>query len=730
MSYSNNGFRLPLRTSPNGRSSRSSTDYDLEELSPRPSSPLITPERARDFDRRPYRDANSSRDRKGKGKGKAVAYADREAFPPMSVVDRMRLYREGRAAEKQRDTQGREEWERRRGPSWKPPSPSDLRHGDIDAEILRDMDYTPQQSFVESVFLGRANPAREQALTDLDTTFRTMALREQQIHNELQRLLNAQSSAIERGANGGSDRGTDSDSLTPRPGSPRQQHKSDIRNADALKPTVIPVRQPKNKPPSLRHVRNSITRMVAMLADLKAEEDAYVSSTLSARKAALVKANKLSTKHKAIVSELHSMEENDDDPLRREIDSMQGEYERVCGDIQDFEEKLRDLKRAKAQLQRRMEEARSERESGLSGYQGALRETERSIGEMMSRPGIKILDLAGLADLDFQDQKDAVDDAREKAGTGDNTRDEQLMERRLSGREFMRLRPERRTLAMAMEWWEGEVALLRRRKEAVDRERAALEEGCEVWVDVVQRILDYEARLAGALKQSMAASTSILSPSSERERQEVALFKQQYGDLRQTLDGLRQSMIYVEQKGWNLLVAAIGAELEGFTEGERILRTMMQTKGIEIGEDFGPLESQHGDNLLKTATDGLIGERGHQGENDSGSGQQDTVEELTGSVVRRWSGHPESPETVNNQGPLNEHSKDSSPDEPHEESDNEVPHGLLTADTHTDESENEQHNEVPAEFLSMHGGPMEKDSIDSQDSNEVPGDLMNESHLV
>ncbi|KAH6645260.1 hypothetical protein BKA67DRAFT_108669 [Truncatella angustata] len=684
-------------------------DYDLSELSPRPSSPLLSPDHVRDFgfhDSAAYHD-NSKDKGNGKGKAKAAAYAEPgEQFPPISVVDRMRTHRQDQAASRERERRVREDERERNGPRWIPPASTDYRDHDARTQGYPANTRSTQNqgrnlgtSFMG--FLSSAPSSTEQGPTnEVDNTFRTIQRRERQIQKELQKLLDAQARALDQGAasDGTSQAGSDTPRHTSRASSSPYRSRSVSSHGDPVAPAVVPVRQPKPRPLTIRQVRTSIARSMAMLSDLKEEEDACIVSAISARTTALAKANKLSRQHKAIAADLRTLEM--DDPLRKELEGMNGEYGKVCADIDEFEGKLRQMKHRKRVLEARMEEVKSERESGLSGYKGALRETERDIGEMMRIPGVKVLSIEDTA-------KGPQPEVQE-----DNA-DDKVIDRALSGHEFMRMRPERRTLAMAKEWWEGEMALLSRRKDDVDKERDALSEGSEVWAQTVQLINDYERRLGAALSNSMQA------PPKERQKSEADLFQAQYRDLQQTIKEIEKNLHHVEEKGWNLLVAAIGAELEGFMEGENILADLMRSKGYEVLADSG-----------------LLGLDDEQSVNNRD--EIDTKNDAI--VVRRWGGHSELRTPPVSQEEHREEADTSRINEPpsdllqnhgdhRDESDNEVPADLLVSQVHREESEDEHANEVPAEFLSTHDGLPEVKAKqhgieEEEEDNEIPRDLL------
>ncbi|KAH8682712.1 hypothetical protein BX600DRAFT_506278 [Xylariales sp. PMI_506] len=714
-SSSNGNPILPLHAK-----RRDSNEYDLAELSPRASSPLLSPDRSRNFENQQSLSQTGSGERKRKGK--AVAYAENvEEFPPISVVDRMRIHRENHAAWKERERQDKMQSRHLRSPpSWRPPSPSDFRD-DEDDEHYSQISYgqasasrgaNPRMSFIGLLNPSQSTTAERGFASDVDNTFRTLQRRNLQIQKELQKLLDLQAATLEHGGAGAasSDIASHSGSDTPRrtsraSSSSPYRSRADFRHDNSrLAPVVVPVRQPKPRPLTIRQIRTSIARSMAILADLKEEEDAYIASAISARKTALAKANKLSHQYKAITADLRSLQS--DDPLQRELNSLTEEHKKVRSDIEAFELKLKALKNTKRQLEVRMEEVRSERESGLSGYRGALRETERGIGEMMRSPGVKILAPEEMAMLD-------TDTAGNLSASGSTAKGSDATG--LTGREFMSMRPERRTLAMAKEWWESEITLLNQRKSAVDKERSALEEGLDIWKQVTDVIVDYERRLATAL-DGPSASIYSAAGGSENDKDSIrhaeeAMFQKQYRDLSETIKLLQSQLGEVEAKGWNLLVAAIGAELEGFRMGEEILSRVMKAKGLGflIEDDEQETEGR------------LVEDRDIIDEEVRGVDQDD--HQLSGSVVRRWAHQDGSPDRSSSPAPNpasplphapssisnEDFEKHNDPppdllissDNEHgnrDESDNEVPPDLLVHQ----ESEDEHANEVPSEFLSMH----------------------------
>ncbi|KAI2605572.1 hypothetical protein GGR54DRAFT_621296 [Hypoxylon sp. NC1633] len=686
---------LPLHTSPPPRPFE---EHDLSEFSPRPDDALLSP----DFTHKlPYIDdvsgdhdgsgtasagtgRNSTRS-KGKGKAIAFAYPDRPPYSRSRTVNAANDF--GTSSDYNQETL-------KPPPGIWRPSIRTEQHGSNLANT------SLHTSFVESIIMARPNQTSNHMLRlEVDNTFRTIQRREHQMHNELQKLLDAQGAALERDLEGDgtgrassehAQRGISPDSTTS------------TARSKLSEGSVVPVRQPRRKPISKRQARVGIARFVTMLADLKNEEDAYIAGALADRKTALSRLRNLSSKRKSITTEMKALEEDNELPVRAEIAAMEDQHRTVCSNISKLEERLSALRRAKADLERRLGEARSTRDSSLSGYKGALRQCEQGIAELMKYPGIQLLEVE---DLQGQGEDVAA-----------------LMSKHVSGFEFLSLRPERRTIDMAKDWWEGEVAVLEQRKVGVDKERAALEEGNEIWQQVLSLITDFETRLNESLYVVMQRRNfDVGNPDT--------ILRSQYGALKTTVNELQKLHDYVEPRGWNLLIAAIGAELAHLVGLKDFLAEMIRGAGYDDGSITPRHTSRRktsGDslNLVNLHENGLSISGEHKGEPED--------EELSRSVVRRW-GNTDVADNYHDTLTSNPLDAKECRDE---SDDNEVPPGLLS-EIHQLESEDEHHNDVPVEFLSMHRpsqsreganglqGDLRRESSESE--NTVPPDLLAES---
>lgn len=693
LSRGDNSSVLPFHNDNNSRHPplrNQYSEYDLDELSPQPDETMLSsdfhdpnfpqPQSAKaSSNRKPTgainrRPSNSSSGgSSSKARRFAPSYHERVLFsgpPPPIAVSRV-LYRD----EEQRYSS----------------SKYGDNENDDDAGVAASWLPGMARRAISSVTWDHSEPhdlvGERPIVYDRNSVWRSLARREKAIVHNVQRYLQVQEeSLIGGGAEQRSPSVSDAGSSTPTGAantslSPRNPH----RSVSFLEPVtrsgpsgeVIPVRQPQQKKLGIGGARKGITRSLAQLADLKAEEEASLLAALSTRKQALGQLRRLTTRHEGIAEELKALETDEQEPLAKELEELDGEYKGVCSEIRELEERLASLKVHRRHLEGRIDDVTNRREAGLSGYKNALREVEDSVKGFLTRPLVKPLDLEALAE---------------------NTKGESPPSSP-GGVEFMHLRPERRTMDMARDWWEAEVAILEKRKAAVDTERAALEEGGEVWQQVVALVLEFEADLR---RQMMAASTTDLKGKG-REAEGTQMLKVQYEKINTVIAALEQKLGIAEQKGWNLLIAATGAELEAFREAADMSRAMLTAAGVAID-----------DSLLVPA--------------------RTTAREDSGTTGTNASFHTVNGGSMNLSQQLLDLPNNREDEEGQEdgetaaaESDNEVPHDLLTTAGEC-EHEGEGHPGTGA-TQSFVAATSEIAPFDREDSeNEVPPEFLVEHH--
>ncbi|KAK1757155.1 hypothetical protein QBC47DRAFT_175822 [Echria macrotheca] len=623
------------------------SEYDLAELSPRPDEGIQPDRRFSAYDRRSdspsaaFSDKASTAGSDSKNKGRQrVLFAG----PPPPIATSRILYRD----EEDRDRS--------------PPA--------------RGLDASSLVRNINSVLFDRS-PSRGKSTVheyEPDTVWRNLQRRERTLQKELQLLLDAQSAGLEANLDptaaatrsDASDAGSSTTASTIR--------RSHVTFEEPIRATpsgeIIPVRQPRRKPIGLRAARAGIGKNIMLLADLKAEEDANLTAALSTRKKALALLRKLSSREEGIKEELRVLEGEEDEPLTRELKELGEEHEGVTAEIAELEERLVGLRNRKRWLSARIEDVRSRREAGLSGYKGALREVENRLSSLLTRPPVKPLDVDAIVGEHGQQ-------------LGDHE-----VEQSPGGAEFLRMLPERRTVEMARDWWETEVAILERRKSEVDRERTALEQGVQVWNDAIRLVADFEADLRREMKAGLSGGVDQASTTPEEA------MRSQLGRMSTIMKALEDSQHVAEVNGWNLLICAIGAELEAFTQGQRMLDEALRGSLVDVDGSAHSDKSEEdertpqlGRSMNFTRASAVIGSNMRN----SGS--------LRGSDVFKNESASPGPGTKGKPATLVDIDK---------EGDNEVPADLLVAEPQDHGSptlsRDDSENEVPPEFLAQHHG--------------------------
>ncbi|TKX18372.1 hypothetical protein C1H76_9160 [Elsinoe australis] len=271
--------------------------------------------------------------------------------------------------------------------------------------------------------------------------------------------------------------------------------------------------------------------------------------------------------------------------LRDKAEGMQPE-------IMELEDRLAKLRNEQRRLRREAEEVQNRVEAKLSGYTRGLEELEREV-------------------RDFVGELRPVDGEVLFDGQGAEGEDANV---------FWQLAPKRRTLEMATEVVGKERERVEGRLELVETEREALVEGATVWKDVVRLVEDFERNLREDMK-----SIGSEGGSSERLRDTLTTMDE-------TVQHLESQVKLAETKGWKLLIAAIGAELDAFVKGRDVLQ---QALGVIEGPRYQTLfdgmddEEQGSNSVIRSP---LASRKDDQ---DSHDGR---IEELDHAFAQRQSG--------------------------------------------------------------------------------------------
>lgn len=401
---------------------------------------------------------------------------------------------------------------------------------------------------------------REAGAHNTDSIWRGLRRQEKALEQDVQRLLDQQAAALAAGSGNENDASSTGSSTPTGTFYSTKSSKSRMTSSLYVPPratrdgNVVPIRQPTNdKPPGLKSTRDDLRKLIASMTKLKRDENAHIVDAMAQREDALNYLDGLGTRNSDIQAELHDLEENGDEPLAKELRELGTQHGALSEEIRQLEERLAAMRFQCRTLEERMDDIKNKREAGLSGYHGALRDVTNEVKAFVQHPPIQPLD------PDLLNHGGEVEG--DPAASG--------------GVEFMRLIPERRTLEMAKSWWEAEMSVLERCKERIDTDRLALEEGGQVWDKVTQLVSTFEADLRQAMQNGAASPSDSTSKGKEKVPSLEETISSQLSRMKQVIDELESYMRLAEEKHWNLLICAIGAELEAFKEGANVFEGLV-----------------------------------------------------------------------------------------------------------------------------------------------------------
>ncbi|OAA73420.1 autophagy Atg28p [Cordyceps fumosorosea ARSEF 2679] len=412
------------------------------------------------------------------------------------------------------------------------------------------------------------HPPRQQSRARPDSAWRAFGRREQAIEQEIQQLLDLQATGLIAGSGRLPEEGDDfsgTGSSTPT-GTFYSTATSKSRMINSLhvparstkEGNLIPVRQPTGgKPLGLRSARAGLRKAMAALVELKREEDAHVDTALSERKKALIHLSRLSTKRNGVSNELHELEDNEEEPLGKEIRELGSKYDSLTQGIRQLEVKLMAMRNQRKFVRERIDDVQNRRDAGLSGYRGALKSIDNELQSIMMHPPIQPLDPEV-----FCPPGSAANETESPGGL-----------------EFLGLIPERRTPAMAKSWWEQELSVLDRRRLQISKERQALEEGSAVWSEVTKLVTSFESSLRHLMKIG-APQTPSSTKGKEPLLSQESVIHGQLAKMTEVVAQLEAYLRQAESEGWNLLVCAVGAELEAFREAQDMLQGLFEQDAL------------------------------------------------------------------------------------------------------------------------------------------------------
>lgn len=336
------------------------------------------------------------------------------------------------------------------------------------------------------------------------------------IQRNLQHLIDAQSEGLLAGLSGQPDQSMlDESHVSSEPSSSKS-------------PSTVPVRQPARKEIGLRSAREGIFMSMHDLMRLRQEELTVLASRQEDMESGLNDIQSFNNKKAGLNRAISSIHEESGSRLSGDL---REESSRLEVQIHEMENTLAQMKAKHRHVVEELSQLENSVESKLSSYTASLSLLETNVRAFLANPPVEPR-------------------ARSSAE-----------------KDFYSLKPSRRTLELAQEHWKKERSELEHRQYEVDAEIEALEEGGDVWRQVVKDISGFEKRLKATMRRSSQNQRQLL----QEERNKDSLESTMMEDLSNTTELVERHLDHAEKKNWKLLVCCISAELQALREAQELL---------------------------------------------------------------------------------------------------------------------------------------------------------------
>ncbi|GAM88444.1 hypothetical protein ANO11243_064770 [Dothideomycetidae sp. 11243] len=294
---------------------------------------------------------------------------------------------------------------------------------------------------------------------------------------------------------------------------------------------------------SLRDARKGLYMTMRRLALLKAEEMKDADARADVLTASFEQAQTWTDRRKKLVDRAQEIQGGTDAETAAEL---RDQASALQPEIEELEQRLLTLRNEQRKLRRLAEDVENRVQAKMSTYTRNLEALDRDVDEYLR---------------DMQPPDASIT----------------LFSRDASDEEpFWSLPKKRRTLEMAREVLEREKKVAETKQDVIETEREALEEGAIVWKDAVRDVEDFEKALREEMR-NLSPSRKSRSPGSTSPVQKLQDLLAKMADVAVQLES---KLRLAESRGWKLLIAAVGAELDAFQQGRGVLEaTLSAVKG-------------------------------------------------------------------------------------------------------------------------------------------------------
>lgn len=297
---------------------------------------------------------------------------------------------------------------------------------------------------------------------------------------------------------------------------------------------VLPIRQPEERPLSLAQARRSIWDTMRRLSTLKVHEAEVLGHALAEDEDTVARIDGWIAKREGLETEMDGVRA---DGSGARAEALREEDGALGAEIQAVEVRLAELKSQQRAVRHELQTLENGVQARLSSYRESARMLEREVETFLKSPPTSLPPLA------------ATGDAKGKG--------------RVDTDSYLTLPANRRTLEMARDYVFAERSAAEARLRSVEAEQEALAEGANMWNEVIGEVSAFERTLRQRIRNLGRQEGDA---GSHQDRDEVLR------KMDETLDSVQTKVAVAETKSWNLLMVAVGAELDALTQGRDMLR--------------------------------------------------------------------------------------------------------------------------------------------------------------
>ncbi|KAF2151936.1 hypothetical protein K461DRAFT_269027 [Myriangium duriaei CBS 260.36] len=284
----------------------------------------------------------------------------------------------------------------------------------------------------------------------------------------------------------------------------------------------------------LRDARKGLYMTMRRLALLKMEETKEADVCAETATASYEQVQLWTDRRAKLLARTQDIQSGSDAKAATELRDQAGALQ---PEIDDLEQKLLTLRNEQRKLRREAEDVENRVQAKMSSYTRNLEALDRDVQEF----------LRSMQPVDTTSTLFSNDVEEEEP--------------------FWYLPAKRRTLEMAREVLEKEKKAAETKQELVETEREALEEGAIVWRDAIRDVEGFERALRVEMRGLSPSRGQHPSRSENPEQRLQDLFT----NMGEVAVQLESKLKLAETRGWKLLIAAVGAELDAFQKGRAVL---------------------------------------------------------------------------------------------------------------------------------------------------------------